>query len=85
MTRLTRSTAVALVFLVGCATGGAASHIVVPKANAQNSQKWDHLCLFEDGDNEDVTAMAKKAGSEGWELVGAGSYSGKVWCFKRPL
>lgn len=69
------------VFLLGCA----ASRVVIPPATAAGSQKWDYAC-FNENDEEDITATAKKAGHQGWELVAAtGGGTGKIWCFKRPL
>jgi len=80
--KLTRSGLVALVFLAGCAVGGASSQFVVPPATAQNVQRWDYLCMPAE---REVTAMAKKAGAEGWEMVAAGTRDNHVWCFKRPM
>lgn len=86
MMKLTRSGLIALVFLTGCVVGGAWSPLVVPKARAQNVQRWDYFCLRYNGmDAGEMTARAKKAGTEGWEMVAAGTPNTVLWCFKRPM
>jgi len=73
----------ALVFIVGCAVGGAASQLAVPAARAQGIQKWEYFC-FEENDTEDIMAKANQAGAQGWEMGGAaGSGRNVSWCFKR--
>jgi len=85
--KLTRSGLIALVFLAGCAVGGASSQLVVPKANAQNVQRWDYMCINE-WDRERVEEKSKQAGQEGWELASSTTVPRSValyWCFKRPM
>jgi hypothetical protein len=75
-----------LVFLIGCAVGGAASHFAVPPARAQTITKWEYYC-FPEEDTDEITTMANKAGLQGWEMVGSSSnaqYHSGSWCFKRP-
>lgn len=95
MLNIKRTGLVALVFLAGCAVGGASSQLVaspaiaqdspVPSATSPQTQKWDYLCLQFDND-ESLTDEAKSAGREGWELVTVVTYKlGYAWCFKRPL
>jgi len=96
MQTLTRTGLVALVFLAGCAVGGASSQLVASQANAQGpavppakspqTQKWDYLCLDFDH-RESITDEAKKAGREGWEMVTVIQPLNRsvIWCFKRPL
>ena len=86
MMRLTRSSLIALVFLAGCVVGGASSRLAVPKAKAANVQRWDYFCLGYNGmDAREMTDRAKKAGTEGWEMVAAGTPNTVLWCFKRPM
>ena len=83
-----RATLVGLVFVIGCAVGGAASHFVVPPVRAGTSPtRWEYTCL------EDPRTILKKSnelGAQGWEMA-TGAASGAnwgaewVWCFKRAL
>ena len=76
-------------FLAGCAVGGASSHLVVPKASAQQAAaliRWDYYCREPE---PTATEMAKAMGAEGWEMVTVRaqttmSGSRDVYCFKRP-
>lgn len=81
-----RSSLVApLVFLIGCAVGGAASHLAVPPARAQTTPKWEYFC-FAEAATGDIMAEANEAGLQGWEMVGSSGttpYSPITWCFKR--
>lgn len=85
MTKL-RGVGVGMVFLVGCAVGGAAGRFVVPPANAQQTSvtRWEYFC-FEEYRTDNILPKANAAGAKGWEMVGAdgGGNSGS-WCFKRP-
>jgi hypothetical protein len=77
----------ALVFLIGCAVGGAASHLAVPAARAQGTPKWEYFC-FAEYDAEDIMAKGNQAGAQGWEMVGSSSGNSAThttWCFKRRL
>ena len=87
MVKLTRSVLIGLVFLAGCAVGGASSQLVVPKANAQNVQRWHYFCFETVADPEEVNTKVKKAGAEGWELATSISFpdASMLWCFKRPM
>ncbi len=85
MMKLTRSVLGGLVFLAGCAVGGASSQLVVPKANAQNVQRWDYFCIDAEAKVEDVTRTVKKVGVEGWEMVGNVGPQSYAVCFKRPM
>jgi hypothetical protein len=92
--KLTRSGLVALVFLGGCAVGGASSQLVEPAqahgdtpeppAATGPQQKWDYHCLVPKGGwgPERMINEMKAAGGKGWELAGVG---GSFWCFKRPM
>jgi hypothetical protein len=89
-TRTGRSLATTAIFLVGCATGGAAAQYVA-SANAQPSPapatKWAYYCLT-NAPVEDLEVLANAAGREGWELAasalsGGSGTSSPVWCFKR--
>jgi hypothetical protein len=90
MTKL-RGVVVGLVFLVGCAVGGATSHFAAPPASAQQTAtrtRWEHLCFEDDSDAEDLATKADRAGAAGWELVGGaiqryGMRQRTLWCFKR--
>jgi hypothetical protein len=87
----TRSVGLSVVFLIGCAVGGAASsRFVAPPARAgTNPTGWEHYCFYGD---KGVTEKANELGAQGWEMVaGAGAGAGAgitaemefIWCFKR--
>jgi len=87
-----KSLVAAGLFLLGCATGGVASHMVEP-ARAQNEsspearQRWQYRCIRM-ADEDKLQAMANKLGKEGWEmaaaaLTGTSSFADPIWCFKR--
>jgi len=86
----TRSLGIALVFVAGCAVGGASARLVVPPASAQQAAtltKWEYMCF--DGDIEPSEAQTKSnaAGAQAWEMVGAlnpRNGNSSSWCFKRP-
>lgn len=85
---------IAVIFLIGCATGGVASQIVAPSAHAQRSApRWEYFCA-ESGTVS--SGELSKSGAEGWELVsfapvlfnttvGASEAYKLVLCMKRPL
>ena len=78
-----RGVGVGLVFLVGCAVGGAASRFAVPPASAQQAAsgtRLEYFC-FDETLAPSVMHKANPAGAQGWELVAA---AGTTWCFKRP-
>ena len=79
----TRSLGIALVFIAGCAVGGASARFVVPPANAQQATltKWEYLCPAMPFNA--AAEAANKAGAEGWELVNYDPKAG-IGCFKRP-
>jgi hypothetical protein len=93
---MTRHVLIGLVFLLGCATGGAASHLAVPKANAQQARqlsKWEYTCRAPRETDETATALGNRLGAEGWELatVRAGAVTPTlgggdpdIYCYKRP-
>ena len=89
---MTKRFMVAVVFLVGCAVGGASSQLAVPKASAQHAAaltKWQYTCQTS---GPSATASANQLGAEGWEMVAIRSGSNKmqfgslddIYCFKRP-
>jgi hypothetical protein len=88
-----RGLGVAVVFLAGCAVGGASGRFVVPPANAQQAAtltKWEYMCFSErDGEEDDSQGKANAAGLQGWEMAGSLSHGSLShggrgqWCFKR--
>jgi hypothetical protein len=77
---MTKRIGIAAVFLVGCAVGGGASQLVVPKASAQQAAtltKWEYHCTAERSVDD-----VNKLGPEGWEMVGMNGPA--LLCFKRP-
>jgi hypothetical protein len=86
----TRSLGVALVFVAGCAVGGASARFVVPSASAQQAAtltKWEYMCFGGEIRVDEVEVKAKAAGAQGWEMAGSlapPSSDGSSWCFKRP-
>ncbi len=87
---MNRSFVVAGVFVLGCATGGAAARYV-SVANAQppaGTPMWVYGC-FKDDDPERIQQRATDLGGQGWELTsaalsGGADMSSPIWCFKRP-
>ena len=88
-----KSVAVAAVFLVGCAVGGASSRLAVPAANAQqaavvppNVPRWEHLCVTSSPQSEEMNGHANLLGAQYWELtaIAATPNGYSVLCFKRP-
>jgi hypothetical protein len=85
--RGTRTVGLSVVFLIGCAVGGATSQYVAPPARAgTNLPQWEYTCLFPGLGNP--TEKANELGAQGWELAaGAGAGAGYdkqfFWCFKR--
>jgi hypothetical protein len=82
---------IAIVFVIGCATGGVAAQLVVPAVRAGTAPtRWEYQCA-DAGHSEDVTGTANKLGAEGWELVSVaprgfhGNTSGYMLCAKRAL
>jgi hypothetical protein len=79
-----RSLGISVVFVAGCAVGGASARFVVPPASAQQAAtltKWEYLCPSMPF--KAVSEPANKAGAEGWELVNYDANAG-IGCFKRP-
>jgi hypothetical protein len=83
----TRTLGIALVFVAGCAVGGASARFVVPSANAQQAatlSKWEYMC-FEEMYVGKAALKANAAGEQGWEMSGVmGDSTASGFCFKRP-
>ena len=61
---------IAIVFVVGCATGGVAAQLVVPPVRAGTSPtRWEYQCALVGSPAADLTAGLNKLGAEGWELA----------------
>jgi hypothetical protein len=70
--------------LGGCAVGGVSSHLVVPRASAQQAAtltKSEYFCTDLNRGNS-ATARANRLAIEGWELAGIADRD--LWCWKRP-
>jgi hypothetical protein len=86
---------IAVIFLIGCATGGVASQLVVPPARAGTaSTHWEYVCGRVASGS--LSANLNKAGADGWELVsvvpasqdtqfGSTSIDDYTFCAKRGL
>ena len=76
-----KRSSIALVFVLGCISGGVASRVVDSPARAQNGpMRWEYNC----GTNADGKAM-NDAGAQGWELATTTTRGNDVlFCFKRP-
>jgi hypothetical protein len=87
MTKL-RGVGIGLVFIVGCAVGGAAGQLAVPAASAQQAAsltKWEYTCVGDIWKPAEIAAKANEAGAQGWEMTSVAANSvGWTWCFKRP-
>jgi hypothetical protein len=60
---------IAIIFVIGCATGGVASQVVIPPARAgTNPTRWEHICVKT---NTKLSEMMTEMGAQGWELVSA--------------
>lgn len=61
---------VAVVFIVGCATGGVAAQLVIPPVHAGAAPiRWEYQCLNVPAGDGGVTLTLNRYGLEGWELV----------------
>ena len=87
-----RAAVVGVVFVIGCAVGGAASHFVVPPVRAgTNPTRWEYACLQKPSTNpSNILTQSNQLGTQGWEMVtaaaaGEGFHAEWVWCFKRAL
>lgn len=86
---------IAIVFIIGCATGGVAAQLVVPPVRAGTSPtRWEYQCAVADRERDEdkpVVAALNKLGAEGWELVSAaprtvgGTVHSYLLCAKRAL
>lgn len=82
MVKFTRVTLVALVFLAGCAVGGASSRLVEP-AQAYKGTRWLYRCVDVGGQQApEVERRLNRFGTEGYELVVA---TNVFACFKWPI
>jgi hypothetical protein len=62
---------IAIVFVIGCATGGVAAQLVVPPVRAGTSPtRWEYHCTRFPAEAEEVTSTLNKLGAQGWELAG---------------
>lgn len=67
---MTRRGWIAVIFLVGCATGSVASQLVIPPIRAGTQpQRWEYLCAQSSPETGKLSAALNNAGSAGWELV----------------
>ena len=82
---------IAIVFVVGCATGGVAAQLVVPPVRAGTvPTRWEYHCSGADSaDDGGVTLTLNKLGAEGWELASMAPVLGRnhtyLACVKRAL
>ena len=59
---------IAIIFLIGCVTGGVAAQIVIPPARAgTTATRWEHFCGRINAGL--LTEQLNRVGVEGWELV----------------
>ena len=91
---MTQHAWIAVIFIIGCATGGVASKLVVSPVRAgTNPTRWEYLCAET---TSDLTTQMSKFGQEGWELASmfpvhqTGSFGSLDadhfgYCLKRPL
>ncbi|HEX3762901.1 MAG TPA: hypothetical protein VHW23_29595 [Kofleriaceae bacterium] len=60
---------IAIVFVIGCATGGVAAQLVVPPVRAGTAPtRWEYQCATV-GVDGGMTSGLNKLGAQGWELV----------------
>jgi hypothetical protein len=94
MTSKFKGVAIAAVFLVGCAVGGASSRLMVPSAVAQQPQpqpppgarRWEYFCEEVPANAATQTNATNLYGADFWELTLALDQGRvKTWCFKRPM
>jgi len=61
---------IAVIFLVGCATGSVASQLVIPPIRAGTQpQRWEYLCAQSSPETNKLTPALNNAGGAVWELV----------------
>lgn len=82
----------AIVFVIGCATGGVAAQLVVPPVRAGTAPtRWEYQCV--ESDKDVLTSTLNQFGAQGWELVSiaprrtpGGAYVDRyALCSKRAL
>ncbi len=81
---------IAIVFVIGCATGGVAAQLVVPPVRAGTSPtRWEYKCAeVEDWpDRGGLTPILNNFGEEGWDIASMQRYDSYRYmlCLKRPL
>lgn len=83
---------IAIVFIVGCATGGVAAQLVVPPVRAGTSPtRWEYQCTIADSNDGEVVPALNQLGAEGWELVNTAPHAtggyvrSYMLCAKRAL
>jgi len=87
---------IAILFLIGCATGGVASQLVVPPIRAGTAPaRWEYLCTEASPTPSSLTSHLNQLGTQGWDLVsatpldkqinGGGGTNSVVFCFRRGL
>lgn len=65
---------IAIVFVIGCATGGVAAQLVVPPVRAGTSPtRWEYQCVESRAEGSDVTSTLNQLGLQGWELASMGT------------
>jgi hypothetical protein len=84
---------IAIMFVVGCATGGVAAQLVVPPIRAGTTPtRWEYQCAKVWAERG-MTSGLNKLGAAGWELVsvvpatmpGGSSVDEYMLCAKRAL
>jgi hypothetical protein len=64
---------IAIIFLIGCATGGVASQLVAPVVPAARAgttpTRWEYHCSTVGPGPDAVTIDLNAGGGQGWELV----------------
>lgn len=87
-----------LLFVLGCAVGGAASQLAVAPSRAGNPpSRWEYLCTQASPTPSSLTTHLNQMAGQGWDLVstspahlereaGAGAATDAfVFCFRRAV
>jgi len=80
---------IAIVFVVGCATGGVAAQLVVPPVRAGAAPtRWEYGCSSVNEPDGEGASLLNKVGADGWEIVSmapTGLRNMYMFCTKRAL
>lgn len=96
MKKISITTLLVMVFVIGCGVATVAPHIIVPPLGAQQTGvvKWEYTCMYPDIPSftsaahrsgaypKKMTELLTPFGEQGWEVA---FERDTLICFKRPM